>query len=219
MNTSMELASKIDSTLLRVDTSLKDVEELIDEAIEFQFASVCIPPHFVRHGEKLLNGENVKLGTVAGFPLGYSKTGTKIAEIKKAIEEGAVEVDAVLNIAAVKSEEWAYVADEIEMMTRAVKMYGKTIKIILETSLLQAKEAEELVKLCIKSGVDYIKNSTGFQVEPVSESEIRVLKGLADGKIKIKAAGGIRKHGQALKLIEAGADRLGTSKAAKIAGG
>lgn len=158
----MSIASKIDHTYLKPDCNLVKVQQLCAEAIEFGFASVCIPPLFISQAAELLEGNPAKVASVVGYPYGYSATAAKIEEIKRATDQGADEVDCVINISAVKSEDWNYVRNDIDSMTRATHLAGKIIKVILETSFLSKNELEEVLKICMESEVNYVKTSTGL---------------------------------------------------------
>lgn len=212
----MKLATFIDHTLLRPDCTDTDVKQLCQEAIKHHFAAVCIPPFFVRNAYKVLSGYSPKIVTVVGFPMGYSTTPAKVEEVKKAINDGADEIDMVVNICAVKNGNWSYVQNDINSVTTACHLKGKTIKVILETSLLSKAEIVKLCKICTQVGVDYVKTSTGFNGAGASVEIIQLLRENLAKKIKIKASGGIRTSEQAQRLIDAGATRLGCSKSIEI---
>lgn len=207
----MNVANFIDHTLLRPDCTARDLELLCQEAMEHRFYAVCIPPFFVGHAARLLENHPTRIATVVGFPLGYSAVAAKIEEIKRAINEGADEVDAVINICAVKSAKWSYLRNEIDGMTTAAHMKGKSIKLILETGLLTKTEIKHLCDICNDTGVDYVKNATGFNAEGASTEIVQTLRKNLSPEIKIKAAGGVRTAEFARELIKAGANRLGSS--------
>jgi len=213
--TQMDLSSYIDHTLLKPDCALSDIDQLCKEALQHGFASVCIPPYFVGHAANVLQDQPVKVSTVIGFPMGYASTPSKVEEIKRAIDEGAQEIDAVVNLCAVKSGQWNYVSNDIDSMTTAAHLKGKKIKIILETSLLQEEEIRQLVEICLKSEVDYLKTSTGINGKASLEA-VYLLRQLAGGKAKIKASGGIRSRWDAEQYVQAGADRIGSSSGVAI---
>ncbi len=206
----MDLNSYIDHTLLNPDCATDDITRLCEEARQHQFAAVCIPPYFVRHAAQLLQESDVKVATVIGFPMGYASTPSKIEEIKRAVDEGADEIDAVVNLCAVKSGNWNYVQNDIDSMTTAAHLKGKVIKIILETSLLEEDEIRKLAEICLESEVDYVKTSTGVNGQADLQS-VRLLNEVLDGKSKIKAAGGIRTRWDAEQYVDAGAQRIGSS--------
>jgi len=213
----MNLAGVIDHTILLPDCTSEDIEALCDEAHKYKFKAVCIPPYFVREVARKLEDSPVKVATVIGFPMGYSCTPAKVEEVKRAIEEGADEIDAVINICAVKNNHWSYVKNDIDSMTMAAHSKGKIIKIILETDLLSEEEFQQLCEICNQAGVNFVKTSTGTNGDTTVEVVCQLRELLKDG-IKIKASGGIRNREQAEALIEAGAARLGTSAGAEIVG-
>ncbi|MEM9990756.1 MAG: deoxyribose-phosphate aldolase [Bacteroidota bacterium] len=207
----MNIANYIDHTLLRPDCTLRDLELLCEEANEHGFYAICIPPFFIQKAVRTLERSPVKIATVVGFPLGYSAVAAKIEEIKRALQEGADEIDAVINICAAKSARWSYLKNEIDGMTTAAHMKGKSIKLILETGLLNKTELKKLCDICNDVGVDYVKNATGFNAEGASVDVVKTLRQYLSPEIKIKAAGGVRTAEFARELIAAGADRLGSS--------
>lgn len=212
----MNISSLIDHTNLKPDCSQEDVDALCREAVFHQFATVCIPPYHVKHAQQLLEGETVKVATVIGFPMGYSATPSKVEEIKRALDDGADEVDVVVNVCAIKSEQWNYVRNDIDSMTRAVHLKGKTIKVIIEAGLLTEAEIRKVCAICESSGVNYVKNSSGINGGAASPELISFLRQLLPDKIKLKASGGIRTAEQARALIAAGASRLGSSSGLAI---
>ncbi|RMG85537.1 MAG: deoxyribose-phosphate aldolase [Bacteroidetes bacterium] len=212
----MNLARFIDHTILKPDTHLSDIERICEEAKQYGFAAICIPPYYVKDAANILEESPVKIGTVIGFPMGYSTTAAKVEEIKRAINDGADELDVVINICSVKNERWNFVKNDIDSVTRIAHLKGKTIKIILETGLLSASEIKRLCEICSDIGVNYVKTSTGFNAGGATVEMVAYLKSLVGDKIKIKASGGIRTREQALALIDAGADRLGCSSSIQI---
>lgn len=210
----MNLASKIEQTLLQPDASLAAIKIHCEKALQAGFGGVCIPPFYVRDARRFL-GEGMrtpKLVTVVGFPFGYSAIVAKSEEIKRAVDEGVDEIDAVANIAAVKSGNWTHVSRDIESISRATHLRGQTLKIIFETGLLTQQEILSLIDVCVGSGVDFVKTGTGFNGHPVTVEQVRFLKAHLPDNMKIKAAGGIATRQLAEELIKAGADRIGTSK-------
>ncbi len=210
------LAPYFDHTTLKPDTTLAQVEQLCDEAKQYSFASVCVPPFFVKKAVQLLKSTKVRVSTVIGFPMGYSTTAAKVEEIKRAIDEGAKEVDVVVNICAVKSGDWNYVRHDIDRMIAATHLKGKVIKVILETGLMEKTEIEKLAEICNELAPDYVKTSTGFNGAGASAETVGLLRDLMNKKIKIKASGGIRDIAAAEEMIAAGADRLGSSSSVLI---
>ncbi|TXB62008.1 deoxyribose-phosphate aldolase [Phaeodactylibacter luteus] len=214
----MNLNSYIDHTLLRPDCTTDDIEQLCTEAKEHQFAAVCVPPFFVKLAAELLEDSPVRIATVVGFPMGYASTPAKIEEIKRAIDEGADEIDAVLNICALKAGNINYLTNDIDSMITATHLKGKQIKIILETGLLTMEEVEQAAQICLDKEADFLKTSTGFNGGGATLEMVSFLGRLAGGKAKVKASGGIRTREDALGFIEAGAQRLGTSSGLKLIG-
>lgn len=212
----MDIASYIDHTTLKADCRLEDVQKKCEEAIEYNFKAVCIPPYYVKITADLLKNSPVKIATVVGFPMGYSATPAKVEEIKRAIDNGADEIDVVANICAVKGKQWNYVKNDIESMTMAVHLKGKIIKVILETGLLSDEEIEKLCQICSEIKVDFVKTSTGFNGGGATVQAVSLMRASLPKEIKIKASGGIRTREDAIKLIEAGANRLGSSSGVSI---
>ena len=211
-----QLPTYIDHTTLKIDTKKTDIKNLCNEAEANKFYAVCVPPYFVQNASMLLKNSDVKIATVIGFPFGYSATPSKAAEILKAIDDGADELDVVINVSAVKSGDWSYVKNDINTVTVATQMKGKIIKVILETGLLNKKEIKKLCEICAEAEVNFVKTSTGFNGEGATVEVVEFLRANLPSSIKIKASGGIKSAKKALKMIEAGADRLGTSSSIKI---
>lgn len=210
------LAQYIEHTLLKADTDSNAVKQLCEEAITSNFCGVCVPPYFVSLATELLAEQEVNVVTVIGFPMGYAATPAKVEEAKRAIQEGADEIDVVVNIAAIKDANWAYVRNDIHSLTTIAHLQGKIVKIIFETALLTDNEIKQLCEICNESQVNYVKTATGFNEVNTSPEVIRFLKNQMNSDIKIKASGGIRSKEQALALIEAGASRIGTSRGLQI---
>ncbi len=215
----MDLARFIDATILKPDTTLADVKTLCEEAKQYGFATVCVPPFFVKDAVKALEGTPVHTSTVVGFPMGYSATPAKVEEIKKAIDEGATELDCVINLCAVKSKQWNYVRNEMDSMAMACQMRGKTIKVILETGLLNETEVAKLCEMAAEVKVNFVKTSTGVNGKGATVPIVASLRKKLPAFIKIKASGGIRERKFAEELIAAGADRIGTSAGVAILNG
>jgi len=214
-----ELASSIDHTNLKPDVTSETIVQYCKEAIEYGFAAVCIPPYFVKKAAWELKEESVKVATVVGFPMGYSATPAKVEEVKRAFDDGADEVDVVVNINAIKEKDWNYVSNDIQSTTWAAQMKGKAIKIILEMGLLNNEEIEKLCEICNETGVNFVKTSTGVNGSPATVTMIKQLKSLIKKDIQIKASAGIRTREEAIALLEAGATRIGTSAGIKIVTG
>ena len=214
----MQLADKIDHTILKPDCTLDEIKSVCEEARRHGFHSVCVPPFYVKEAAQLLEDAPVLVCTVVGFPMGYATTPAKVEEIKRAIDDGADEVDAVVNICAVKSQNWNYVRNDIDSMTRIAHLRGKQVKIILETGIMTQEELEQLCKICVESEADFVKTSTGFLAAGASVETVSWLRANLPKTMKIKASGGIRSREDAEQLIQAGADRLGSSASVKIIG-
>ncbi len=212
----MNLASKIDHTLLKADASEKEVKKICAEAMEFGFAAVCIPPYFVRKSKLWLSDSKVKVATVVGFPLGYSHTPAKVEEARRAIDEGADEIDMVINLIALKAGDWNYLKNELTSAATIVQLRGGKLKVILETGLLIEAEIIKACELCKEMTVDFVKTSTGFIQPGATVEAVKLLRANLPKSIKIKASGGIKTKEFALELIEAGADRLGCSASVSI---
>ena len=213
----MSINRFIDHTNLKPTATQEDIKLLCHEAIEYDFYSVCIAPYYLDIAQKELKGTNVKLCTVIGFPFGYDHVATKMEAISKAINGGADELDVVVNISAVKNQDWSTVENEIDSITTMTKLKGnKVLKLILETAYLNHEELERLCNLCIKSNVDFAKTSTGYAPSGAKLEDVIFMKSILGNKVAIKASGGIKDTKFAKELIEAGATRLGTSSGIKI---
>ncbi|MDD6313038.1 MAG: deoxyribose-phosphate aldolase [Firmicutes bacterium] len=206
-----EILSHCDHTLLSVTATKQDILSVVDDGIKYKTASVCIPASFVREAAAYSAGR-VRICTVIGFPNGYSTTAAKVFETDDAVNNGADEIDMVINIGAVKSDDYGYVSDEIGQVRRACR--GKILKVIIETCLLTEQEKIKLCETVSASGADYIKTSTGFAGGGATFDDIELFAKHVSG-IKIKAAGGIKSLGDAERFLSLGADRLGTSSIVK----
>ncbi len=210
-----KLAGLIDHTNVRPTATNIDIERLCDEAIKYGFHVVCVQPCFVRLASRLIAGHSkVKVCTVIGFPFGTNTTDVKVFETKKAIEDGAEELDVVMNISMVKSGNYAYIEDELNRIMNVTR--GVVFKLIIETGYLTVEEMRKVCDIAVRVGVDYVKTCTGFGPRGVSLEDVRLIKEFTGGKVGIKASGGIRTYEQAVSLIEAGATRLGTSHSLKV---
>lgn len=215
-STQVDIATIIDHTYLKADCSTADVKVLCSEALQHSFKSVCIPPYYVFQAKKLLGESSVKICSVIGFPMGYSTTGAKVEEIKRACNDGVDELDVVVNIAAIKNNDWNAVSNDIESTTMISHLRGKKVKLIIEMGLLEEEEIVKVCELAIKSGVDFVKTSTGFNNTITTPEDISYLKSILPPSIKVKASGGIRTKADALAMVKAGADRIGTSSGVRI---
>ncbi len=212
----MNIAAYIDHTILKPTTLIADVAALCKEAEANNMAAVCVPPIFVKQAKALLADSYVKVATVIGFPFGYSAVEAKLAEVLLAIVDGADELDMVINIAALKNNDWQYLAGELNTILPIIKSKGKVLKIIIESGLLTDDEIIKCCDLYGIAGVDYVKTSTGYAETGATVHVVKLIrKHLADA-IKIKASGGIRTFNFAKELIDAGAERIGCSSSLKI---
>jgi deoxyribose-phosphate aldolase len=208
----------IDHTLLKPETTKEQIEKLCNEAKEYNFASVCVNPTWVKYASELLQGTEVKVCTVIGFPLGANTPETKAFETKNAIENGAEEVDMVINIGALKSGNYDLVEEDIRAVVEAAK--GKALtKVIIETSLLTEEEKVKACELSVKAGADYVKTSTGFSTGGATVEDVALMRKTVGPDIGVKASGGVRSADDAEKMIEAGATRIGASSGVKIVQG
>jgi deoxyribose-phosphate aldolase len=208
------LAKYIDHTLLKPEAASAAYKQLFAEALEYQFFSVCIPPSMVSLAKRALAGSSVKICTVVGFPHGLNLVATKVFETKLAIDQGADEIDMVINISALKSGDKTLVADDIASVVRAAN--GKTVKVILETGLLTLEEKIIGCQLSESSGAHFVKTSTGFAGSGATLEDVQLMRKTVGPRVQVKASGGIKDATTALKMIEAGATRLGTSSGIAI---
>jgi deoxyribose-phosphate aldolase len=213
-----EIASYIEQTILKPDTSMADVRRICEEAQKHKFGGICVPPLFVRDAKRIMDELHPKtrIVTVVGFPMGYAAIAAKSEEIKRATEDGADDIDAVINIAAVKSGLWNHVSNDIEALALATNMRGKTLKLILECGLLTQDEMSRICEFAANARVGWLKTGTGFHGHPATPDMVRKLRALAPSNLKIKASGGIKTLAEVQALIDAGADRIGTSAGVEI---
>jgi deoxyribose-phosphate aldolase len=211
----VNLANHIEHTALHPALTQADIDKLVNEAKQFQFFGICVPPFWVKRARREIGNAPMKLVTVAGFPLGYSMTETKLEEIKHAIDNGADEIDVVWNISAFKSNHpWTKV--EIAKCARLVHDNQKVLKVIIETAYLSEEEIKVACKLCVDAGTDFMKTSTGFAPEGAKLEHIKLMRSILPPSVSIKASGGIKTFEQAIAFVEAGAERIGTSSGVKI---
>lgn len=205
----MNYNKMIDHTVLKADTPLETVKRICDEAMEYGFASVCINPCHVAYCADYLKDSDVNVCTVIGFPLGANTSAVKAFETKDAIANGADEIDMVMNIGALKDKNYDLVRDDVKAVVEAAN--GTLVKVILETCLLTADEIKKACELCVEAKADFVKTSTGFSTRGATIEDVKIMKEAVQGKAKIKAAGGVRTPEDMVKIIAAGADRIGTS--------
>ncbi|MDI6812433.1 MAG: deoxyribose-phosphate aldolase [Desulfitobacteriaceae bacterium] len=207
----MQISHTIEHTLLKADACENNIVKLCHEASEHKFHAVCVNPAYIKTAAKLLYGTGVGVVAVIGFPLGATFTEIKVQETFVAKAQGATEVDMVMNIGWAKSGDWEAVERDIRRVVETAKSCGLTVKVIIETTLLTEAEKRRAAEIVKQSGADFIKTSTGFAGGGATIEDVRNLKAWVGEGVKVKAAGGIRTRAAALALIEAGADRLGTS--------
>lgn len=214
---SNELAKYIDHTLLKPDASEAQIRQLCKEAAQYQFATVCVNPTWVRLCSRLLAGSGVGVCTVAGFPLGATPTDVKAFEARRAVYDGANEIDMVLNIGRLKSGHDAEVLDDVCQVARAVHEGCAQLKVIIETALLTTDEKVKACTLSKQAGADFVKTSTGFGPGGATAEDVALMRRTVGSVIGVKAAGGIRDLESARQMIAAGATRVGASAGVKIA--
>ena len=211
------LNKHIEHTLLKQDAKLEDLKKLFEEAKEHHFLGVCINPAYVKLAKENLKDSDVKGVTVVGFPLGANRSDVKAFETAKAVEDGADEIDMVINVSAIKNKDYDFVLDDIKTVKSACQ--DKPLKVILETDLLEKDEIKKACELCVEARADFVKTSTGFVKNGVgakAEDVKLMYETVSPFGLKVKASGGIRDKEAALKMLEAGAERLGTSSGVKI---
>lgn len=211
---SVSPAALIDHTLLRPETTEGQIELLCEEAVEFGFASVCVPPRFVPVASKLLYGSDVSVGTVIGFPLGYTTTASKVQEAEEARSLGAVELDMVIPVGAALSGDFDAVEQDIASVVRASE--GGVVKVIFETALIPLPMIRGLVEVSIRAGAGYVKTSTGFGSCGATVEGVGEMVAASSGRIRVKASGGIRTLDDLIRFRNLGASRIGTSAGVSI---
>ncbi|MBE6081376.1 MAG: deoxyribose-phosphate aldolase [Tissierellaceae bacterium] len=211
----MDIARFIDHTLLKPDATEEMIENLCDEARKYNFYAVCINPYYVKLVKKILRNSDVKIATVIGFPLGANTGKIKALEAEESIRDGADELDMVINIAALKNKDYDKVKEDIEEVVKKAKG-NALVKVIIETCLLTEDEKVRACNLSLEAGANFVKTSTGFNGKGATVEDIRLIKSVVGDKMKIKASGGIRDYETAIKMIEAGANRIGASSSVKI---
>ncbi len=212
------MAKYIDHTILNADATEKDIQRICIEAKEYDFKTVCINPGWVDYAAHLLKGTDVGITTVIGFPLGANTSEIKAAEAKQAVEKGVSDVDMVINIGALKNEDYPTVLNDIKAVVNAVD--GKAIvKVIIETSLLNKTEKIRACELAKQAGADFVKTSTGFSTGGATLDDVKLMRATVGPKMGVKASGGVRSYEDAVAMIEAGATRIGASSGIAIVQG
>lgn len=213
----MELNKYIDHTNLKQDMSEHDLIKLVNEAKEYDFFSICINPCWVKQASELLAGSNTNVCSVIGFPLGANTTNIKVLEAKEAIENGASEIDMVINVSKLKDKDYEYVYNEIKKIKEAIG--NNVLKVIIEACLLTNEEKTIACQIIMKAGADFVKTSTGMSTGGATVEDVKLFKEVVGDTTLIKAAGGVRTYEDAISMIEAGANRIGTSGVVKIVNG
>ena len=219
MRDAKQIAVAIDHTQLKPGTLVADIDKLCKEAIAYGFAAVCVPPLFVKQAVTLLTDHPVKVATVKGFTFGYSAGEAKLAETVLAIVDGADELDVVINYTAIKNNDWAFVANEINHLMPIIKNSNKVIKVIIETASLTNDEIIKCCELYAAAGVDFVKTSTGYAESGASLEAVTLMRKSLPSHVRIKASGGIRTALFANQLLDAGASRIGCSSGVAIVTG
>jgi deoxyribose-phosphate aldolase len=212
----LPIASYLDSTNLQPDAQWADIARLCQEAVFYQMAAVCVHPYWVNRVHSLLMDTPVKVATVIGFPLGANVLETKLCETHQALQDGAHELDMVINLAALKAGDYHLLEKEVRTLVSLKVDHPLVLKVIVETALLTPPQLATITRLLGEWGADYIKTSTGFAARGASLEDLHIIGANRNSSLKIKASGGIRTRGFALELIEAGADRIGTSSAISL---
>ena len=213
----MELNKYIDHTNLKQDMSEQDLIKLVNEAKEYDFFSICINPCWVKQASELLAGSNTNVCSVIGFPLGANTTNIKVLEAKEAIENGASEIDMVINVSKLEDKDYEYVYNEIKKIKEAIG--DNVLKVIIEACLLTDEEKTIACQIIMKAGANFVKTSTGMSTGGANVEDVKLFKKVVGDNTLIKAAGGVRTYEDAISMIEAGANRIGTSGGVKIVNG
>lgn len=213
----MKVNKLIDHTLLKPEATTDQVLVLCQEAKEYDFMSVCVNPHYVETCADALKGTDVAVCTVVGFPLGMNTTETKVFETKKAIDDGATEIDMVINVGALKEGNYDYVREEIRTLKEATG--DLILKVIIETCLLNKDEIRIVSKLAVEAGADFVKTSTGFSTGGATVEDVRIMRETVGPNVGVKASGGVRSLEDLEAMVEAGATRIGASSGVAIMNG
>lgn len=211
----INVAKMIDHTVLKADTKKEAIKVLCQEAMEYGFKAVCVNPTHIEYCKELLQGSDVLVATVVGFPLGANTTETKVFETKDAIIKGADEIDMVINIGALKDGDYQLVKDDIEQVVNACGDRA-IVKVIIETSLLSQDEKVKACELSMSAGAHFVKTSTGFSTGGATLDDVALMKSIVGDKLEVKASGGVKDYEMALKMNQAGATRIGTSSGIAI---
>lgn len=214
----MDFAKMIDHTILKPEATKEEVKKLCNEAVRYGFHSVCVNSSYVYYCAQLLKDTDVKVCTVVGFPLGAMSTDGKVGETLAAVEDGAEEIDMVIHIGMIKSGDWKYVKEDVASVVEAAGDRA-IVKVILETCLLTEEEKIQACRICKEAGADFVKTSTGFSRGGATVADVELMRSTVGPVMGVKASGGIRTAAKAEEMVEAGADRLGTSSGIAIVEG
>ena len=206
----------IEHTNLKPTLNYDDIDRLVAEVLQYNFVGICVPPYWVKKVRRDLGKAPTQLVTVVGFPLGYNRAEVKMQEIESALKEGVNELDIVVNLTAIKSKSYPWIKQEMSWFSKVIHEHEAMMKVILETAYLDEQEIIETTKVCVDAGVDFMKTSTGFAPEGATVEHIRLLHKITPDTVGVKASGGIRSYEKAVAMIEAGAERIGTSSGVKI---
>lgn len=206
-----ELSHTIEHTKLSPTITAKDVESLVMEAEKYGFFGVCVPPFWVKKAKREIADKNIALVSVIGFPLGYNRTEIKVAELQSTIRDGADELDMVVNVSAIHEGAYDWVKPEIAQLAQIAHQHEKILKVILETAYLNEEQLRIMCEICTEAGADFAKTSTGFAPKGAEVEIVKKMRAFLPNSVGIKASGGIKSYQQAKDLIEAGAERIGTS--------
>jgi len=215
----MTIAQFIDHTILKPTTTLADIEKVCEEAARYKFASVCVPPYYVRDARQIAGTGGVPVTTVIGFPFGYSHYAAKLAEAEQALADGAAELDMVINLAALHSNDLAYLETEIGSITGLLQGKNIVLKLIIESGILEEDQIIRCCELYRHYAVQFLKTSTGYAEKGASVAAVRLMRQHLPPSIGIKASGGVKSFSFAKELIDAGASRLGCSASVAIVAG
>ena len=216
MKLSKPLNKYFDHTLLKPEATCEQIDKLCSEAKQYDFYSVCVNTCYVARCTDNLKGTDVKVAAVVGFPLGACTTAAKAFETEEACKDGAAEIDMVLNVGAFKDGRYDYIRDDIYAVVEAAEKYNAIVKVILETCLLSPEEIEEACRLSKEGGAKFVKTSTGFNSGGAKTEDVALMKKTVGDALQVKASGGIRDYDTEMAIIEAWADRIGTSASVKI---
>ena len=212
----MNIAGFIDHTILKPTTTIAEVKNLCSEAEVYGFAAVCVPPPFVQNAKSILKNSQVRVATVIGFPFGYSAAKAKLVETTRSLDDGADELDIVINLIALKGKVWGYLESELKQSIELIHGTGKIVKVIIESGILSDEEIIKCCEIYAAAGVDYVKTSTGYAEKGATIEAVQLMRANLPSTIKIKASEGIRGFQLARDLVAAGADRLGCSSSVAI---